>query len=310
MMQPVAVITSPASGILYINGRIAGETGPDVALTIPLTPNGAIYMQLFPFGRRYRPGAYRLDLKNGEISANAADDTCRILIWPGHIIEISLMPLTAVPAESEYSILDGIPAAILRGEASLLRIGQNSVALPESASLPDNHIKLNGANLYTGRAGDRAYIALFNSDDLTPINAITADRITIAEGKIITATELKDAADHLRIDTYEPTGDSLKIVSTSISARHVPETAESTAIAAAEAALLGLSKELDEYLQPDSSLDTANIDGVLPMKYCIPGIQTAIGLLKRITPFAAQVTPQYYTASMDDDKWQIRFIKK
>ena len=115
-MQPTLVITSPAAGIVHINGRFAGETGPDNPIIMPITPNGSIYLQFFPFGRRYRSAAYRLSASAGNISKT--DDTSYLISWPGSIYEISLMPLTAVPQESEFSMIDGIPAAILRGEAS------------------------------------------------------------------------------------------------------------------------------------------------------------------------------------------------
>ena len=318
-MQPTLVITSPAAGLVHINGRITGETGPDNPIIMPITPNGTIYLHFFPLGRRYRPGTYRLSASSGNISK--ADDTSYLISWPGNIYEISLMPLTAVPQESEFSMIDGIPAAILRGEASLLRIGQHSVALPDGASLPDIHTTANGAEIYMGACGKQRYLAAFASDSLLPLGTIVADAIDLsADSTIAASTALHDTAGHTRIDTYSASQAALEHTSTTYTfgenGRIRPSDAEQAALAAAEAVLLGLNDEAANYLS--GSLTTTQlsdilngVDTVIAIKYSIPGAHPAIGLVSRTGSHTASVIPLYYKSTRAaDGSWRITAFKK
>lgn len=307
-MQPTLVVTSPAEGLVHINGRLAGETGPETPLIFPVTPNGTIYLEFMPFGRRFRPAAHRLTAKSGSIDTYG--DTYHLVSWPGGVTEISLKPLTAMPAESEFSVIDGLPAAMLRGEASLLRIGRSSIALPDGASLPDNHTSANGAELYMGKAGSMQYIAAFASDSLTPLGAVTGDTVTYSDDNITSASDLNDAAGHVRIDTYSLSHASLEHTSTAYTfgekGRARPADAEKTAIAAIEALLLGLTEEAAEYLaggltseKLQSSIN--DTDAVLPIRYGIPNAHPAIGLVHRTGSHTAVVTPLYYRSSLSPD---------
>jgi len=304
-MQPTAVISSKAEGLIYINGRLAGETAPDTPLILPVTPNGVIYMEFIPFSLRFRPAAYRLKMTSGEPDITASDEKLRLLIWPGGVIELSLTPLTAVPAESEYGIIDGVPAAMLRGAASLLRIGQSSVALPDSAQLPDKHITVNGCELYRGTFPGGEYAALFSSNDLSPKGAMTGDSISVDGGNIISVTSLSDSTGHLRRDIYSLSPDGLTLQDSDIifpeSGPAQPTGAESTALAAAEALLLGLSDEAAGFMDCRTPVLPGDVQYAMPMKYGVPDSQPAIALISRLSENAAKASPLYYKSALQPD---------
>lgn len=319
-MQPTFVITSPAEGLIHINGRLAGETGANTPLILPVTPNGTIYMQFFPFGRRYRPGAYRIKMNAGLPEPDIADSTLYTIVWPGSIAEISVSPMTSVPQESEFSIIDGLPAAVLRGEASLLRIGSSSVALPDGASLPSRHMRINNTEVYMGDIGSGKYIAAFSADELLPIGSVTADNIRISEGGEVTAeTSLNDVSGHLRTDTYTLSPTAIERTASRCSPGEgtcfIPKSAEEAALAAVEASLLGLENEVSALLTPPLSAEylaavTEDTDLVLPMKYGTIGKYPCVGLVKRAGNRTAAVVPLYYKASHDNGRWTLTAIKK
>lgn len=304
-MQPIAVFTAPTPGVLSINGRFAGEAGPDSPLIMPVTPNGTLYTEFSPFSRRYRSCAHRLRIISGSFDPDSASDMCHMLLWPGGVCEFSISPPAAYPPESEYGMLDGRAVAILRGEASMLRVGQSAVALPENAALPDKRIAIGDIEIYLGKCSHARYAAAYSAADLTPLGSISADTIEINEnGNIRAVTALDDTAGHTLIETFRPSAEGFAPISaeyrlTSGSPKQ-PDTPEATALAAVEAAMLGLYDETAGYLapalRPSSPLTdyAANYDAVIPMKYAPPNAAPAVALVRKLTATAAEITPLYY----------------
>ena len=299
-MQIIAAVNSPVEGMVYINGRFAGETGPDSPLILPVNPHGTLYLELRPFARRWRAGSHRFRFSGGELEAESASDACYVMLWPGGVCEIALTPLAALPQESEFTTIDGLPVALIRGEASLLRVGQSAVALPDGAALPHTHLTLNGAELYLGAAGEGEYLAAFAGGDLRPLDAVTADRIQRDEGDIFRAfTALNDTVGHIRMDVFAPTAEALRLTSSEYlwaeGAPRWPRTAADTAPAALEAGFLGLSAEADGYLvhklRGANTVENAisGYETAMPLKYAAPGALPGVGLVRRIAPRVARV---------------------
>lgn len=307
-MQPIAVFTAPTPGVLNINGRFAGEAGPDSPLIIPVTPNGTLYTEFSPFSRRYRTCAHKLRIVSGRFDPDSASDMCHMLLWPGDICEFSISPPAAYPPESEYGMLDGRAVAILRSEASMLRVGQSSVALPENAALPNKRIAISDIEIYLGTCPPSQYAAAYSASDLTPIGSISADTIEITENSHIRAvTALNDTSGHTLIEIFRPSPEGFTSISAEYSLaagiKYHPDTPEATVLAAVEAAMLGLDGEAAGYLAPalrtSSSLTdyAANYDAVIPMKYAPPNAASAVALVKKLTVNAAEITPLYYRAT-------------
>ena len=313
-MQTIAVFTAPTGGVISINGRFAGETGPDSPLIMPVTPNGTLYVEFNPFSRRYRPIAYKFHTSSGEFDIENTSDACYMMLWPDGICEFSLTPPAAYPPESEYSMLDDRPVALLRGEASILRVGRQSLALSTGAQLPDTKIHINGAEIYMGKCSEGQYAAAFSAHTLQPISSITAGKIEFENNTLRAATDLNDTAGHTLIEIYTPTETALNLTSAEYmwtnAAQITPDSPEKTALAAVQAAMLGLHDEADSYLAP--SLSQSNIlseiardfDTVLPMKYIIPK-QPAIALVKKQTDRAAKIVALAYHAIPTGNTWQL-----
>lgn len=299
-MQIIAAVSSPVEGMVYINGRFAGETGPDSPLILPINPHGTLYLELRPFARRWRAGSHRFRFTGGEFETESASDACYIMLWPGGVCEIALTPLAALPQESEFTAIDGVPVALIRGEASLLRVGQSAVALPDGAALPHTHLTLNGAELYIGAAGEETYLAAFASANLRPVDAVVAGRIERDEGDIFRAfTVLNDTAGHARMDVYAPSAEALRLTASEYmwaeGAPRWPQTAADTALAALEAGFLGLSAEADGYLvhQLRGQNTVENVisgyETAMPLQYAAPNALPGVGLVRRVAPRVARV---------------------
>lgn len=306
-MQTIAVFSAPAGGIVQINGRLAGETGPDAPLILPVTPNGTLYVEFSPFSRRFRPSAHKFRFIAGRFDETGADDMCYTMLWPDGICEFALTPPAAYPAESEFTTMEGRPIALLRGEAALLRVGQSSIALPEGAQLPRERMIINGAEIYLGKCPEGMYAAAFTAAGLAPVGAVTATEISAGENGLLRArTDLNDTARHARMDTYRPTAASLEPLQTeymwSEGGPKWPDSAENAAIAAVEAAMLGLDGEAEGYLAPAMRGKdllrriASEYDAVIPMRYAAPKSLPAVALTKKTSARTAKVTPLYYRA--------------
>lgn len=321
-MQPIAVITAPAAGLIYINGRLAGELDNERPLILPVNPHGVLYMEFRPFARRWRSSAHRFSFKGGNLELSGDADACYVIIWPGSIYEIAVTPLTAVPAESEFATMDGMSVAMLRGDASLLRVGQSAIALPDGARLPHAHISVNGAELYIGKAGEDEYVAAFASGDLRPIDSLTARRVEHEEGGMLRAFNImEDTVGHARMDTYKPSSSALALVASEYmwanGAPQWPQSAESTMLAALEAEFLSLHSEAEAYLAPQlrgqnllSSL-ISEYDAAIPLRYSIPDAHPGAALLRRTSPRTAHARAVHFHALPEggaQGTWQIDWI--
>ena len=313
-MQPVAVITSPAEGLVYINGRLAGETGPEAALMLPVTPNGIVYLELRPFARRFRSCAHRFRFASGELDPASVSDACHVVLWPGGICEIALSPLPAYPPESDYAVMDGLSIAVLRGERAMLRVGKGSVALPEGAGLPESHVSAENAEIFLGKAPGEQYIAVFTRE-LTALNALAATEIhRESDTEYLAVTALEDAAGHMRRERIAITPLGAEAVSASISPSRQPETPEHTALAAVEALMLDETGEADAYLSPEARRRLEHIledyDAALPVKYAPPQPQPAVALIRRIADRVARGDMLYYHARPEGQRWRIDDVEK
>lgn len=313
-LQPVAVITSPAEGLVYINGRLAGETGPVAPLALPVNPSGTLYFELRPFSRRWRDGAHRLRFAGGVPEHESVGDACRVIIWPGGVCEIALMPLPAHPPESEYGVLDGIPVAVLRGEGAMLRAGGGLVALPEGAALPDSHISTEALEIFTGSAPGKRYMAVFTRE-LAPLNSITATTLSPMAGlEYAAVTMLDDTAGHARRERVTLTPGGAVVTSSALSPTRRPVSPEETALAAVEALLLGEAGEASAYmtLEAAGKLDPLleGCGAAAPVKYAPPDPRPAIALIKPLNSSAARAEIIHYSARPTDKGWLITDIER
>lgn len=306
-MQSVTVISCKIPGMIYLNGRFAGECAPDSPYIAPVSPRGALYIEHRPFLRGYAPQAHRVALAGGNLVAESVPEGMFAVQWPGYIAELELAAAPLARVESAFSSLDGVPVAILRGTETVLRVAGNEVALPEGAGLPAARVELGPAVAFTGETPVGKYLACFAAESYQSAGAVVADDIEIEEsGRVRALTHLRDTVGHARIEIWEARADALE----SLDAEYAwadgfpawPKSAEDAALAALEAAFLGLSAEAEGYLVPrlrGSGLlgrIAEEFDAATRLKYALPEGRHAIGLLKRETDRCARVEPAYYKA--------------
>lgn len=306
-MQPIAVITAPVAGLVYINGRFAGELGSDKPLMLPVNPQGTLYLEFRPFARRWRCSAHRFSFAGGEpVSA----DDCYVIVWPGSICEISIAPLNAIVAESDHGTIDGAPVSVIRGDSVLLRVGAGSVSLPDGSTMPRRHFTAGGLELYQGKTDEGEYLAAFAQGSHAPVDVITADTVTReASGTLRALTSLNDTVGHSRLDTYMPEAGKLQTVSSEYlwtdGAPKWPATAEDTMLASLEARLLGLNGESEAYMAPElrgKGLLEERIQGceaALPLRYAPPGGQPGAALIRRTSTRIARAEAVHFHARPD-----------
>lgn len=306
-MQPVVVLSCRTPGILYLNGRFAGECAAEAPLILPVRPQGSLYLEHRPLARGFAGQAHRVAFTNSVLIAQSVPEGLYAVKWPGYIAELELTPVPFLRAESEFSSMDGLPVAILRKEETSLRIAGQEIVLPNGANLPDTHIALGENSCFLGPVGQMRYLACFAGDTFTPMGTVIADDIEIENDKIRALTRLVDTVDHARIEIWEEQDGNLVLADAEYAwaggTPSWPKSAEETARAALEAGILGLYEEAEGYLAPrlrGQSL-IANLvtgfDTCVPLKYALPDSRRATGLLRRESDRCAVVEPVFYEVS-------------
>ncbi|MGI6239640.1 MAG: hypothetical protein ACOYI5_08455 [Christensenellales bacterium] len=307
-MQPVAVISCRVPGILYINGRFAGECAPDAPLITPVSPRGAVYIEHRPLARGYAGQAHRVAFSSGALVSESVPDGVTAVRWPGGIAELELSDAPLARAESAFANVDGLPVALLRAEGTSLRVAGGELSLPEDAGLPEARAVLGEAVCLLGAAGAGRYLACYDAATFAPIGAIVADDIEIEDsGGVRALTKLGDTVGHARIEMWALLAGALEPVDSEYAWANGtpdwPKTAEDTALAAFEAAILGLDAEAEGYLAPPlrASARMARLaegySAATRLKYALPDHRQAIGLVRAETDRCAAVVPVYYKAS-------------
>ena len=321
-MQPTIICTAEAPGMIYINGRFAGEASRQRPLFAPVSPVGAVYLEYRPLSGGDGALARKVVLSGGAPLADSLQDADGLacVAWPGGALEVEF---SHRPRSREHFTIDGQPCAIERGESTALLMNGFGIPLPDGA-LPPRLIRGGGAAVLLGDVeGAGQYLAAL-PDDLSRLNGVAvADRFEPAGDGLFSAfAALGDSVGHGRLEQWLADASGLRPVSSEVvwadGAPHWPQTAEGAMIAAVEAMLAGLPAEAKGYLSPalDAShpLDAiANIcDLCVPMKYGIPDPRPCVGLLKAVNEHLATVRPLYYRAEPSGGRqgpWEITAIE-
>ena len=317
-MQPTIIFTASAPGMIYLNGRFAGEASRERPLYAPVSPCGPVYMEYRPLTGAGPGLARRCVFSGGAPLADSladADGLCCVA-WPGGVLEAEF---TAVPTLAEPVFIDNMAGEIWRGERTELMLNGLRVPLPDGARAP-RLMRQDGAALLVGGVdGGGQYLAALAPDLSALLGTLEADAIEPADGGLISAVvSLKDRVGHAQLEQWIVDGDGLRRVSSesawSAGAPRWPDTAEDTMIAAVEAALAGLPAEAEGYLSPALATGKALAsigqicEGCAPMKYGMPGERACVGLLRAENAHLAVARPLYYRAEPSGGQqgpWQI-----
>ena len=306
-MQPTLILTAPHPGVLYINGRFAGEVDPDEALMRPVPPRGAAYLEYRPLSSACHAMARKLVFSGGEPMARSAEEAegIDVVLWPGSAVEVELSPEPrrgrALRFQADGHTLE------LEADGRLRCDGRELAALPPGAQQPE-HRALPGGAALLGLCEAGQYLLTLDAQFRVQTGLPRARQIDVEpDGGIRAVVARDDSVGHAALESWRLAPEGLTLVSSEPAwadgAPRWPKTAAGAARAAVEAALAGLDGEAEGYLAPAlrGRNPLANIrercDLCVEMKFAPPDPRPCVGLLRLETANLARVRPLYYRAS-------------
>lgn len=313
-MQTVLVVASPTAGVVYLGGRFAGEVDAGRPLTTPVSPFGPLFLELRPFGSGYLPLTLRLTLSQGRLTLPEDEPDGRYFaaVWPGGTIELELMPeRPEQPVFRPISEVAGVRISCAMGRKSCVRCEREGETyihpLPEGANAPVCTPLPDGI-LLSGTLSDGNEYALILAPDASVVRLWLNGRdLTLPDGghAVRMFCPAGDTVGHAWLETWSPSGVEWRRVSAEPmwekGAPVRPETPEATALAALEAAQLGLMQEAASYFAPAASCmdaleQAARFDGCAPLRHPLPDGCPAVGLT-RMEKGVLHIAPVRYAAS-------------
>ena len=271
-MQPILLLRAARPGAIYLGGRLAGEVDEGRQLALPVSAQGAQILEFRPYDDSM-PMARRLVFAGGKPVAEAwsALQGVRAVAWPGGAVEIELEP--ARRTESP-------PASRKVGEIDVME-----------EDVPA------GRRLTLARAGKILLSVEGREAELR------------ADGSVYAVSDLGDTVGHARAAVYTPTAEGYELAAADMlwtnGSPAWPQTPQDCALAALEAALLGLSGEANGYLAAGYALTSPALsdlveqfDACAPMKYPLPGGEAAVALLHLAGGNLLKATPVLYSVSL------------
>ena len=315
-MQPTLVLGAPQPGILYINGRFAGEISNEIPLMRPVSSRGAVYLDYRPLTNACEALARKLVFSGGEPLAESVESAANldIVLWPGGAVEIEFTPERR--SQPQHFSLSGRSFSLT--ENQLCCDGRLLCSLPNGALPPRLHTFPSG-NLLTGDCDGGRYLLVTNPDFTRQTGFLQAQQLEISEdGRIRAIASPGDLVGHAALENWSLTPEGLMLISRepiwAHGAPRWPATPAETARAALEAALSGLTDEAEGYLSPSLranfrfDLLKERCDLCVEMKYAPPDSRPCVGMLHLEGERMARVTPLYYKASPSggvQGPWQI-----
>lgn len=315
-MQPTLVLCAPQPGILYINGRFAGEISNDTPLMRPVSSRGAVYLDFRPLTNACDPIARKLVFSGGEPLTESAESASNlnIVLWPGGAVEIEFCPDCRITPR--YFSLSG-HSFILDGNR-LHCDNRLLCSLPAGAEVPRLQT-FSGGNLLIGNCAGGKYLLVTDADFTRQTGFLHARQLeTENDGSIRSIADPCDLVGHAVSETWNLTPQGLMLASREAvwanGSPRWPATPAETVRAALEAALSGLSDEAEAYLSPalrtGFSFDVLKerCDLCVEMKYAPPDSRPCAGMLQLLGEHTARVAPLYYRVSPSAEgqgPWQI-----
>lgn len=313
-MQPTLLVTSGVSGLLYVNGRLAGEIDQAHSACLPVAAFGPIYLELRPMEAGHLPLACRLTLSGGKPIASSLDAQQGLFVgmWPGGVLEVELSA-ERLPEEcaSPAYLMDGdLRAAVYTGARPRLTVSAGGAhyayALAPGARPPELIVRPE-CYLFRGELEGGGEYALALSQDLSRVLiSLTGQRIGVDDqGALSALVAADDIVGHANLETwgYEAQGYQLlaREAIWAAGAPKWPATPEDTALAAVQAAQLDLLAEASGYFAPHVPCEAALAavrawDGCLPMRYALPDGRPAIALYRMIGERLVEFAPLYFRA--------------
>ena len=305
-VQPILIFSSDVPGALYLNGRYAGELMGEAEAALPVAPRGPLLVEHRPLAAGYIPMARRMTMAGGRPIALSDPDGVEVAAWPGGALEVLLTPESVAADRRGGDGEDGL-AGWMEGNRHVASKGsaRRGYLLPDGARPPEV-TRLPGALCLTGACDSGAYLMALGDDVTRPLVSASGREASVAPGGEARALEdMDDVVGHARLTRWALADGQFMPVSVEHFWTHGapawPDTPEKTALAALEAARLGLMDEARAFLAPgaaSAALDgAASSSGVLPLKYPLADGRPAVGLMEEENDWLVAIKPVYYHAS-------------
>lgn len=305
-MQPTLVLTAPHAGILYINGRFAGEVEKEYPLLRPVGSRGAVYLDYRPLSENCHAMARKIVFSGGEPLPESVEqaENLNIIVWQGGAVEMELLPDEEKAAPLRFS-LSGHDFLLDAGELSC--DGRRIAALPRDAQPPEFRALATG-NALLGACGSGQYLCTLSDDFSRQTGFLRARQIdTEADGRIRAVVAPEDLVGHATLESWKLTAEGLMLLGSESAwadgQPQWPTTPERTVRAMVEAALAGLDGEAEGYLSPALRRQgiadrlRESCDLCVEMKYAPPDPRPCVGRLQLLGERLARVHPLYFRAS-------------
>lgn len=309
-MQPTIIISAPQPGIIYLNGRFAGEVSENMSVMRPVNPQGAVYIEYRPLTNACRSMARKIVLSGGiplRESIEEAEDIFTVA-WPNGVLEAELTPEAVLRTVYIPFEAGGRQFAIESGARQRLMLAGHVLAeLPEGAEAPEFRRMESGSALL-GSCRDGMYLLCTDHDFSHVIGFLTALHIEIeSDSRVRALTSRRDLTGHALLESWKLKPEGLVLENSQSAwangAPHWPQTPAETAYAAAEAAMEELYAEAEEYLTPAlrgkqlPQRIREQFDLCTDMKYGVADGRSCIALLRLEGGNFASAHPMYYRAS-------------
>lgn len=323
------MITSSQQGLIYANGIYLGEIRPDAPVFRPISPYGALCIEMRPFAPMTLSCACRITMSAGKPVSQSLENEgdARVVAWPFGITEIKLSPRrihTCAPVIKTLTGTSRVNRYIQCTAFSCLEtefMGRVSVhPLPDSALEP---VLAEGEGvLYVSgslRTGGRYALCLTQSGE-NILLSVTGNEIRfLPGGKILVIKSANDLACHEIHALYAPVDSGYQEESVCVypnpSGKFQAVTPAECALCALECMLLHLSDELSEYLcetfSPSPALTTltSEASGASRLRFTPPDGRNAVAAIKTVTPAFSEAIAVYYKSELVDGKWKIFDMK-
>lgn len=296
-MQPMLIVHSDVAGLLYVNGHLAGEVSDGHSACLPVSPGGALYLEHRPMAAGYLPLARRLALSGGCPVPASLDGQkgLEVIFWPCGAVEARLAPERiegGCPRAQVYA-REGMAFKYYASSPPRVEIIHEEAtyahALPDGA-LPPEIKRLGGCALLLGETeGGERYLVALTGDCSARLFALCAPQLDLTAEGAQAVVPLNDVAGHARLIRWAFEEGAVRTEQADAAwaegAPHWPDTPEGTALAALQAANLGLNDEATAYCAPgfdaqgnEAFAAARAADACLPLSYPLPDGRSAVGL--------------------------------
>lgn len=319
MAHPVLLISPDVKGLIYINGRPAGECDALNPLSIPVAPQGAVYIEYHPLCAGFLPAARRLNLSGGYVSPlSEPPEGMYIVAWPGPVIDVQISPERA-------AICGGAPRLSAGGYDVYLLPGA-----PESACIVRGAVLMNarlpaGAHdmraleagkeriMLIGRCKDGEFIQILAPDAGEVLLSASGRSVSpAAHGAVRVERSAADSAGHEITEIWQggAHGYVRRTAAVRAGVASPPATPADAALRLGQAVLLGQDDEARALLSggaqasyPSIRAQIARFDVCCALKYNLRA--DAVGLMRVAGAGCARVWEMEFSASHGETGWLI-----